>query len=783
MMLLSSFSLFGQAGRGAQVFGVVRDSTGSVLEGVNVYYQASGTGTISDAAGRYLLTIPSDTLIDLQFSYVGFQVTVEQVRLKEGQEMELNIQMHSKTAILNDVLIRDEQIRDEVSLTEILPETIESLPSAFGDFNRILVTLPGVQSNNELSSTYSVRGGNFDENLVYVNDIPIYRPQLVSNGQQEGLSFINPDLVESVRFSAGGWQPKYGDKLSSVLNVKYKKPRSFSGSASIALLGGSAHVERTDKTQRVTYVAGIRHKASQYLLNTLETQGGYRPRFTDLQGYVNIRLDKNPKARATTLGLLASYARNRYRITPESRETQFGTFSQALRFTVAFEGKEIMEYDTWQGGARLTHWLNDRWRSDLIVSGVKGYERENTDVEGGYRICDVDTRIGSNTFNECLYVRGIGTQYDYGRNRLAVDLLHVESKNSILLKNNSTLEFGLSYDGQKFDDYLNEYSFIDSAGYVTELNSLRSASTLSNPKISAYVQYSGAWGEKWNYTGGMRLTRVSINREILASPRVQVSFTPEWVRDVVFRASAGMYSQPGFFRELRDMEGEVHTDVRAQKSFHLIGGMDYNFKWWGRDFTFLAEAYYKKLWDVVAYDVDNVKLRYYANNDTRAFATGLDLRISGEFIPGALSWFSLGILDTKEDLGFDHQGYLRRPTDQRVTLSMVFQDHLPNDPMTRVNLNLQFGTGLPFGPPGNVDQRAYYSGDMYRRVDIGFSHLFYLKESDKNQTLLVTAEVLNLLGSDNPISYTFVEDIYNNRFAVPNSLSARFLNIKVTWRW
>ncbi len=765
------------------VYGVVTDSTGQILEGVNVRLEGDSTGVPTDALGRYRISVPPDTQVNIVFTYVGFSVTVEKIRLLSAQEMELNIRMTEKASVLTEVVIRDDKIREEVSMTEISPQSIQTLPSAFGEFNRVLVTLPGVSSNNELTSAYSVRGGNFDENLVYVNNIPVYRPFLVTNGQQEGLSFINTDMVQAVRFSAGGWQPRYGDKLASVLNVTYKTPEEFRGSVSMSLLGGSAHLEGSASAGRLTYVAGVRHKRSQYLLNTLETTGGYRPAFTDVQSYLTYRLDKNPRARATTLGVLVNYSRNRYSVVPETRTSEFGTFSRSLRFTVAFNGRELLEYDTYQAAARLTHWVTPDWKSDLIVSGVRAFEREYTDIEGGYRLCDVDNQPGSSSFNECVFTRGIGTQYDYGRNRLEASLLNVESRNVIILEDNRTVEFGLGYAGQQLEDVLSEYTFTDSSGYVTELNAVSGENTLDNGQVTAYAQISTPLGKEFSLTGGFRGTYITLNEEFVLSPRLQFSYTPEWKRDIVLRMAAGIYVQPAFYREFRGNDGRLNEDLRAQKSFHWIAGMDYDFTWWGRDFKFIAEAYYKRMWDVVAYDVDNVKIRYYANNDTRAYATGLDFRISGEFIEGTESWFSLGILSTREDLGFDDRGYIRRPTDQRVNAAIVFEDHLPNNPLFRANLSFLFGSGLPFGPPNDLENRNAFDGESYRRVDIGFSRLFFLSKSDRLRQLTVSAEILNLFGSDNPISYLFIEDVNGMKFAVPNSLSARFLNVKATLRF
>jgi len=780
LFILISINTSNVLSQSAIIQGVVSDSAQAPLPEVTVRILDASKGTITDESGRYRLTVPADSLLNLEFRYVGYSVVIEQIRLAEGQTMELNVILQEEAAILSDVVIKDDELRNEASLTVIDPRTIESLPSAFGDFNRILVTLPGVVSNNELSSSYSVRGGSFDENLVYVNDIPVYRPFLISNGQQEGLSFINPDMVGAVRFSSGGWQPKYGDRLSSVLNVQYKQPDDFAASASLSLLGGTAHVEGAKG--RVAYVLGARHKSSQYLLNTLETAGGYRPRFTDLQSYVTIRMEKEPRVKSPVLGVLLAYGRNRYQVRPETRTSEFGTFNQPLRFTVGFVGRELLEYDTYQAGLKYTSWIRENWKSDVIVSAVKAYEREYTNIEGGYRLCDVDNQLGSPTFNECVTTRGIGTRFDYGRNTLDATLINAETRQYILLDNRDAVEFGAGAAAQFFDDYLDEYDFTDSLNYVIDITRRFADSELTNQQFFAFGQYNWNPDRKFSLTGGLRFTYTVVNNQFLVSPRLQMSYAPDWERDIVFRFASGIYQQPPLYREFRQLDGTLNTSVKAQSSFHLIGGMDYSFEWWGRPFSFIAEAYYKKLWNVNPYDVDNVKTRYYARNDARAFASGLDLRVSGEFVPGTLSWFSVGILNTMEDLEGDGRGYIRRPTDQRLNVAIQFEDHLPNDPRTRVNLSLLFGSGLPFGPPGDIENRNVFNGDIYRRIDVGFSRLFNLKSQQDRQQIRVSVEVLNLLGSDNPISYLFISDYDGNQFAVPNSLSARFLNVRLRYQ-
>ncbi|MEO1052195.1 MAG: TonB-dependent receptor [Bacteroidota bacterium] len=773
----------------ALVKGKITDEKDAGIEAVSISIEGKNLGTVSDKEGKYNLSVPTNEALKLVVRHIGYETTTRDIQLNPGQEFILNITLKRSTQILEGVEVEGQtldEIRQQVSVVTIDPKSAEALPSPFGDFNKILSTLPGVVSNNELSSTYSVRGGSFEENLVYVNDIPIYRPFLVTAGRQEGLSFVNPTLVESVEFSAGGWQPKYGDKLSSTLNVQYKEPTSFAASANLGLLGGGAHVEGALASGKVSYVVGVRHKQAQYLLNSLETEGQYFPKFTDVQSYVNIKLGENKtKGSETSLGILTSFARNRYLVVPESRETEFGTFNASFRLFVAFDGREILEYDTYQNGIKFSHRFNDKFKTDFIASGVIAREREFTDVEGGYRLCDVDNNIGSQTFNECVFTRGIGTLYDYGRNTLEAEIYNLESRNQIELDEYNHLEFGFGYSRQNIDDVLSEFDFIDSADFVTNIQSLDADNSFNSNQYTAYVQNTTSINYNQTLTYGVRFNYWDFNEQFLVSPRLQYAIRPAWRRDVVFKAAVGYYQQPPFYRELRDFSGNVNDSLRAQSSIHFIAGIDHNVKLWGRDFKFLGEAYYKLLRDVVPYDVDNVRLRYYANNDAKAFATGVDLRFSGEFIPGTESWFSLGILSTREDVEGDDNGFIRRPSDQRINLGIFFQDHLPGNPSVRVSVNVLVGTGLPFGPPGDFDNRAVFNGDSFRRVDMGFSKVFDLnrgRDATKTRSLSINAEVLNLLGAANAVSYIWITDVNNQQFAIPNSLSARFLNLRLAVR-
>jgi hypothetical protein len=781
-------SLFGQ--QQYEVHGSVKDSVGIPIGGVTIMLQQSEKGTVSDDVGKFRLAISESelgrSLIFRHVKYVEQRVSVEDL-IREGGDYRIVLQ--DSVRILNQVDVvegRIEDINTDVSTFELSPISAQFAPAPFQDIAGLLVTLPGVSSNNEFSTGYSVRGGNFDENLVYVNNIPIYRPQIITSGQQEGLSFVNTDLVSRVEFSSGGWEAKYGDGLASTLNIQYKQPSELNGSFSIGLLGGSLHLEGISGNRRFTYLVGGRYKTSEYLLNTLETKGEYRPRFTDIQTYLNYDISKNEARGKTEIGILFSYAKNRYLVQPTSRETTFGTFADQKRLFVAFEGQEKLTYDTWQSGIKLSHLLSARWKTHLIVSGTYSMEREYYDIESGYLLCNVDNNPASPGFNECLTNIGIGTNYYSGRNLLDARLLNAESRNEVIIDKKNTLEFGFAYANHAFDDQLNEYEFIDSADYVTITDAVISESDIEYSRMSAYIQNNTTFNARHSLTYGVRMLYQDLGKDFLISPRIQYSWKPAGMRDTYFRASTGIYQQAPLYREFRNNEGEINEDIQAQSSFHSIIGMDINFTKWGRPFRFTTEVFYKNLWNVNPYDIENVRIRYYAENIAVAYAAGIDFRLSGEFIPGDESWFSLGFLSTREDLETDTRGYIPRPTDQRVNLAIFFQDHFPKMPSFRVHLRLLYSSGLPFSPPVNAGSRNAFRGSEYQRADIGFSKMIRFGTGKSNtffKSLWLSAEVLNLTGNQNTISYYWVEDVNNSYYAVPNSLSQRFFNVRATLRF
>ncbi|WMJ74248.1 carboxypeptidase-like regulatory domain-containing protein [Cytophagaceae bacterium ABcell3] len=782
-------------GQNAVFEGAVTDEDGKALELVNVFVEETGASAITDEQGSFSFSVPVGKTYTFTFFYTGYKFKSYTLDALEEKVYKMDIALEEDIYELDHVEIegqrqRYKDERRQASTFKLDPKVPKYVPSAFNDFNRVLATLPGVMSNNELSSQYAVRGGSFDENLVYVNEIEIYRPFLVRAGQQEGLSFVNPDLVEDVSFSAGGWQPRYGDKLSSVLAIKYKDPTRFKGSVSAGLLGGTAHLENSSKNRRVSWVIGARQKSSQYLLNSLPVEGEYFPRFHDVQSFITFDLTKRKDSldfeKRTTISLLGSYARNRYNVIPATRETRFGTFFEPMNLQVAFGGQEVLDYDTWQGGIKFSHRTKDqKFRTNLIVSGFLSQEREFFDVEYAYRFCDI---VRDGDFNNCAFTRGIGGGMDHARNRLTAQALNITSQNEIVLNKKNSIEVGFTQTFEDINDRLMEYGWVDSAGYVEMAYYMNNEINLTSQRTQVFAQHTIKPDTNQLLTYGVRLNYWSFNNQLLVSPRIQYSIAPKSKKDLILKFAGGVYQQPPFYRELRNREGQINHDIRAQTSYHAIVGSDLLFTAWGRTFKFISEAYFKYMTNVIPYDMDNVRLRYFGDNVATAYAAGADFRVSGEFIRGAESWISLGLLTTRENVEGDGRGYIRRPTDQRVTFSMFFQDHIPNNPSMKMYLKTVFGSGLPFGPPNSVEYRAAFNMPFYHRVDIGFSKLisFVDRSVDRStffESLWISLEVLNLTGANNTISYLWVNDLESNSYAIPNTLSQRFFNLRVMARF
>ncbi|MFM1876951.1 MAG: hypothetical protein RL266_2688 [Bacteroidota bacterium] len=809
----------------ATVYGQLKGEDDQGIPFANVAIMGTNVGGSTDSLGNYSLQVQAGIKLKIAFSHINYDSQSFELTLNPGETRELVRILKLKENLLTTATVRDDANRLN-TMQRVDPKIAVIIPSPGGGIEAVLKTFPGVSSNNELSSQYNVRGGNYDENLVYVNDVEIYRPFLVRSGQQEGLSFVNPDLVGSLNFSAGGFEAKYGDKMSSVLDVKYKRPRKFAATVSGSLLGGAAHVEGSSKDYRFSFLAGVRYRSNQYILGSLDTDGSYRPRFIDVQGLLNF--DVNDK---WSVSFLANYAQNRYQFIPENRETDFGTISDALRFTVYFDGQEVNTFETMLGALTAEYRPDPNLKLKLIASAFRSNETETFDVQGQYFLGQLENNFGSDNLGEVAFNRGIGTFLDHARNYLTANVISVRHLGK-WFNGHRILDWGLKYQYEDINDRLSEWSMIDSAGYSIPLNSdqltvnelLKTEINLRSHRTSGFIQNTWMFSDtsKHRLTAGVRFHYWDVNKQFIATPRANYSFDPQWKKtDMIFRLSGGMYYQPPFYRELRDLNGQLNKNVRAQQSYHAVIGMDWNFKAWRRPFKLVAEVYYKYLNDLVTYEIDNVRIRYYANNKSRGYATGLDLKVNGEFVKGIESWASMSVMTVQEDIIDDfyydyynaageqirygitedqtvadsvrrEPGYIPRPTDQRVNFSLYFQDYVPKLPQLKMHLNLVFGTGMPFGPPDYVRYRDTLRIPPYRRVDIGFSYLLLGEKKrfvgPKNplkyfQSIWISFEVFNLLGTNNTLSYLWISDITNRQYAVPNYLTARRINAKIVMKF
>jgi hypothetical protein len=823
--------LYGQ--ETATVTGTLKNKKGEALENANIaIVGVAGTGTNSDANGKFTIVIPANQDIKLGVTYIGYADFIKTFNLKPGETVNHSPKMN-KGIDIGEYRHEEEGNRGD-PMVRIEPKLASNFVGPNESVEAILKTLPGVSSNNELSSQYSVRGGNFDENLVYVNDIQIYRPFLTRSGRQEGLSFINANLVSDIKFSPGAFAAKYGDKMSSVLDVTYKEPEAFAGSFTASLQGASIHLEGASKNHRLTYLTGVRYKSNQYILQSLDTDGEYRPTFLDVQTYITYDINEKWE-----IGFLGNIARNKYQFIPQTRQTEFGTINQSLQLTVAFEGQEVDQFQTYFGAITNTFTPKEGVELKFITSAFSTLEDEKFDIEGGYRIDELERDLSSDNFGDVKFNRGIGTFLDHSRNRLDAYVLNAAHKGKKIAGNHTTF-WGVKYQHEFIDDKISEWGFVDSTGFfipsstvdsigytdptaqgndLLELNELiKSEVTLNSSRYSSYLQRSWVMeidSVNYTFTAGARAAFWDLNNELLISPRASFSFEPNWKKDYLFRIAGGVYYQPPFYREMRDFDGNINRDIKSQRSYQGVIGSDRNFEAWGRPFKFTTEIYYKYMENVIPYEVDNVRIRYFATNNAKAYATGIDFKVNGEFVKGVESWFSMSLMKTQEDLlddsyteyinsegeviisGFTgnstavdsniiEPGWIPRPTDQRVNFALYFQDYIPKLPSLKMHIALYYATGLPFGPSDNHERyKATLRIPDYRRVDMGFS--YRLKKAEKHnksklignfKNIWVSAEVFNLLQINNVISYTWIKDVSNRTYAVPNYLTSRQINVK-----
>ncbi len=781
----------------ATLYGKVTDEYGRPVDLMNVSVKEFNIGTSTDPSGYFTLKLPSDTTLSIVFSHIEFETTHKKVKLLAGESRKMDIKSQASRTTLGTVIVRNETERYS-SVVRLNPKVLESLPNSSGGIEAIIKTLPGVVSNNELSSQYSVRGGNFDENLIYVNDVEIYKPQLIRSGEQEGLSFVNPDMVESLSFSAGGFEARYGDKMSSVLDIKYKRPRSFTSSISASLLGGSVYVAGAEKSRRFTHSTGVRYKTAQYLLNSLDTKGDYKPSYFDFQTYLSFDITENHQ-----ISLLGNMSRNAYHLIPQSRETTFGTINQALGLNVYFEGQEFDFYNTLLGA--VTYEYHKKNRSiKTIASSYFTQERESYDILGQYYLNELNKDVGSDNVGDSLLNLGVGSYLDHARNAFdaMVYSFSVLGKEE---KTKHTIQWGAKYQHESIADEINTWQVRDSAGFslpfpdtvnyypgfAPMLYSINSKNTLVSNRYSAYIQDTYTIRKdsvELYWILGVRTNYWNVNQEWLASPRTTLALKPNWKKDFMFRLSLGNYNQSPFYKEFRNDDGSLNLNQKAQQSYQVVLASDYNFTMRKRPFKLIGEVYYKYLQHIVPYSVENVLIHYYPNESAVGYASGIDLRLFGEFVPGIDSWASISFMKSAEDIDGDGHGYIVRPTDQRFNASVYFQDYLPNNPNYKIHLTMFYGTGLPFGPPNSP--RYTHTGRMpdYFRTDVGFTAILKDEHSKKGQTglfkqlkgVMLTAEIFNLMNKNNTVSYIWITDIENKQYAVPNYLTGIRLNVKLT---
>ena len=820
---LSSFSLWSQ--QQATVYGIITDQQDNEpVELVSVIVKESSVVVNSNVDGSFEIFVPAGKPVTIQFRRTAYKLyDYELLPQDPGTRFQLNVNLAPVSSDM-EVIVRAQKVDDAGMIRENV-EAMKLIPSTTGNLESILPYIAlGTTSGTggELTSQYNVRGGNYDENLVYVNDFEIYRPLLIRSGNQEGLTLPNPDLMRDLSFSSGGFEARYGDKMSSVLDVRYKLPDSLRGSFMISLLGASGHLEGSmpvgkDSYKRWRYLVGVRYKTSEYLLGSLDVKGEYSPTFTDYQIYTTLDLSRDWQ-----VGVLANLNNSKYDFIPVSSETATGLISFALRLSTDFEGAESDLFQNGMTGVALS-FVPDRKKNPLflkfLLSGYKSLERENIDIIGQYRLSQIETSINDPDAGEELALLGTGTQQVYARNILQVNILAAEVRGGIELQQSTQvsnfIQGGFRVTNEDVADRLHEWERLDSAGFslpydpssLELLNVLNSERDLQSLRYSGYLQntftrqYSG--GREFRVTGGLRAQYWDVNKEFFLSPRAQFTYTPSAYRGYKF--AAGWYVQPPFYKELRMPDGVINEQVRAQKSFQVLAGYSSGFGpkgTYGPKYKIILEAYYKSLWDLVSYEVDNVRIRYAGDNNASGYLAGLDFRINGELVPGAESWINISFLRAREKL--DSIQHLKRevgqvegvpvedvprPTDQFMNLNVFFQDYLPNNDNFRVHLNVSVGTGLPFGiKDNNIIYRNPYRYKPYHRVDIGFSFRLWTRawEQERPHNFFritrdswLSLEVFNLLQVRNEASRTWVKTIFQQQYAIPNYLSSRRLNVKL----
>lgn len=814
------------------VFGLVRDAeTGKAIDFVTVFLEGTSVATESDAFGQYRLELEAGQKGLLRFSRLGYEeLSVAVQAMESGAKRNINVKMMPKTSDI-EVVVKAGKIEDVGTVREEVT-ALRILPTASGNFESVLPHIAlglNAGAGGELTSQYSVRGGNYDENLVYVNDFEIFRPQLIRSGQQEGLSFPNIDLIRDLEFSSGGFEAKYGDKMSSVLDIRYKRPEEFHASVTASFLGASAHLEGSKRIganayNQLRYLLGVRYKTNAYLLGATDIKGEYVPTFTDIQGYLTYDI-----TRAWQVACIANYNGSQYRFKPSSGRSKKGTIDFQLELNTLFEGSESNEFRYGMTGLAWT-FVPERRKNPFflkwLVSGYQGSEEEKYDILGYYRLSQIETALGDNTGQE-IAVLGTGTQHTFARNFLFNVIRNAEHKGGWEIqvpslgkaRQSHFVQWGLKYQYELFDDRISEWERIDSAGYALPDDArqillskvLKSENQIHNDRWQVFLQDAFTWSgqrHEIKIIGGIRVAYRSLNRETMVSPRLQLLYKPLQAKsDISFKLAGGVYNQLPLYRELRRPDGTVNENLLSQKSLHVVAGMTYDFFWpriSKKPFRLISEVYYKRLLDLVSYELDNVRIRYAGENNASGYVTGVDVRLNGEFVPGAESWINLSFLKARERIeGVQHLRFavvdsvrvpvvvntVPRPTDQLMTLHMFFQDYLPGNENVKVNLNFSLGTGLPYGPrENNLAFRNFFRLKPYHRIDIGFSFQLWKaawRTRKPNHPLRfaenswISLEAFNLLQIANQASVNWIKTLTNEEYALPNNLTGRRINLRL----
>ena len=872
LMLIFSSLVFGQ--ENVTIKGSLKTSKGKPINKANISVIGTKIGTTSDKKGEFKFEIENTGSFNLEVSHVKYQKISK--KLNSDTDSVIFIKMKNKVLQTLDVEYKD----PGSSTTEILPTINASnvaLPS--GNIEGLLSSVGfGVRQNNELSSGFNVRGGNFDENLIYVNGIEVYRPFLARSGQQEGLSFINPSMVENIVFSAGGFDAKYGDKLSSVLDISYREPVDFEANLSTSLLG--TQLQFGDRPNSlINYNFGFRYRTNAYLLGALDTKGEYQPRFADVQGLINFNLNEKLK-----LTLFGTAANNLFSVQPENRQTNFGNINEALRFTVYYEGQENTQYKTYMGALSLQHQTTEKLSLNYFISSFNTDETEYFDLLGEYRLDELERDLSSDQYGDVAYNRGVGAFLNHARNQLKANVINFYHKGDFINKKQKT-SWGLKLQGEKVTNDIKEWNYLDSARFNTPKpidsvgyqdpssipyqqlvlsNLIKANNKIASSRLTGFVQHRFKFNRSkeinlqyntdsnfnldttftsqdyFTATIGARANYWTFNNQTVFSPRINIKWRPAFYKyennqiirkNITFRLATGYYYQPPFYRAARYLDGSINPTIRAQKSIHIVAGGDLVFNMWDRKFKFGSEIYYKFLQDIIPYEIENVRVNYYGENLASGYARGIDLKINGEFVEGIQSYASLSWLQTKEDLSNDfyyeyfnqngekiipgytidqnradsilyEPGFIPRPTDQRLSFSMFFQDQMPDDWDTekvkwsnmKVNINVLVASRLPYGPPGNKRYSDTLRSSFYKRVDIGFSKDLINNETDRSkfkeksifneiEALWIAFEVFNLLDISNTTNYTWIRDVSGRQYSIPSFLTSRRLNLKLVARF